>query len=91
MASIRRNTIYPILLLCLLCIPPSSYRILGLFPFPIASHFTFILPIMRELADAGLNVTVISYFPDSTAPANYKDIQLTAVPVLTNTFDLEVG
>lgn len=86
-----RSSVFPVLLLFLLCYSSSSYRILGIFPLPIASHFTFIQPIMRELAEAGHNVTVISYFPDSSAPANYKDIQLTAQPVMTNSIDFEVG
>lgn len=68
-----------------------GYRILGLFPVPIVSHFHFFQPILRGLAEAGHNVTVISYFPQPNPPANYKDIQLNNQPVMTNGIDLDVS
>lgn len=69
----------------------NSYRILGLFPHPGVSHFHFFHPIMRELAAAGHNVTVISHFPDAKAPKNYKDLPLTGMDTLTNAVDLDVS
>lgn len=46
---------------------------------------------MRGLADAGHDVTVISHFPDKTAPNNYKDLKLTNTNLLTNSVNLEVS
>lgn len=69
----------------------NGYRILGLFPVPIVSHFHFFQPILRGLAEAGHNVTVISYFPQQNAPTNYTDIILDNQPVMTNGIDLEVS
>lgn len=68
----------------------SGYRILGLFPHPGVSHFHFFHPIMRELAEAGHNVTVVSHFPDARASKNYKDLPLTGMDTLTNAVDLDV-
>lgn len=65
-------------------------RVLGLFPHPGISHFHFFHPIMRGLADVGHDVTVVSYFPDPTAPANYKDLPLKEVATLKNSVDLAV-
>lgn len=67
-----------------------TIRVLGVFPHPGQSHFHFFHPIMRGLADAGHDVTVVSYFPDSKAPANYKDLPLSDVATLKNSVDLEV-
>lgn len=68
-----------------------ALRVLGLFPHPGLSHFHFFHPIMRGLADAGHDVTVVSYFPDPKAPVNYKDLPFDLkVPTLTNSVDLEV-
>lgn len=69
----------------------NSLKILGLFPHPGVSHFHFFHPIMRGLADAGHDVTVISHFPDKTAPNNYKDLKLTNTNLLTNSVNLEVN
>lgn len=67
-----------------------SLKILGLFPHPAISHFHVFHPIMRGLADAGHDVTVVSHFPDENAPANYKDLHLPSTDSLTNAIDLEV-
>lgn len=69
-----------------------SLRILGLFPHPGLSHFHFFHPIMRSLADAGHDVTVISHFPDkqSPAPENYHDLRLPTTESLSNSVDLKV-
>lgn len=68
-----------------------ALRVLGLFPHLSLSHFEFFHPIMRGLADAGHNVTVVSFFPDSDAPANYEDLLLKDEPLLTNSIDLKVS
>lgn len=86
------------ILVCLLAffLAPSinsanSLKILGLFPHPGVSHFHFFHPIMRALADAGHDVTVVSHFPDKDAPVNYKDLKLPSTNLLTNVVDLEVN
>lgn len=68
----------------------NSLKILGLFQHPGVSHFHFFHPIMRGLADAGHDVTVVSHFPDKNAPSNYKDLVLKKTEILTNSVDLEV-
>lgn len=71
-----------------------SLKILGLFPHPGLSHFHFFHPIMRGLANAGHDVTVLSHFPDKNPPPNYKDLVLKSnddlTNPLTNAIDLEV-
>ncbi|XP_055918221.1 UDP-glycosyltransferase UGT5-like [Eupeodes corollae] len=66
-----------------------SYNILGLFPHPGISHFNFFHPIMRGLAEAGHNVTVISHFPDRKPVENYTDLVLPPVDLFINTVDLK--
>ncbi|XP_055307346.1 UDP-glycosyltransferase UGT5-like [Sitodiplosis mosellana] len=67
----------------------SSLKILGIFPHPGLSHFHFFHPIMRGLADAGHDVTVVSHFPDKNAPQNYIDMPLTKTTLLTDSVNLE--
>lgn len=68
-----------------------GYRILGLFPHPGLSHFHFFHPIMRSLAEAGHEVTVVSSFPNEEPIENYKDEAMTdEVSGLTNSMNLEV-
>lgn len=76
-----------------LCLIDSSngLRILGLFPHPGASHFHFFHPVMRGLAEAGHDVTVVSHFPDKNPPKNYKNLALTGLDLLTNAVDLAVS
>lgn len=69
----------------------SSLKVLGLFPHPGVSHFHFFHPIMRGLAEAGHDVTVVSHFPDKNAPPNYKDLKLSDTNLLMNSVDLEVS
>lgn len=69
----------------------SSLRILGLFPHPGASHFNFFHPIMLGLAEIGHDVTVVSHFPDSRAPSNYKDLIIGGEEAMVNSVDLEVN
>lgn len=54
----------------------NSLNILGLFPFPGKSHFFVFKQYLRELAERGHNVTVVSHFPRSDNPKNYHDISL---------------
>lgn len=69
----------------------SSYRILGLFAHPGLSHFKVFHPIMRGLAEAGHQVTVVSYFPSLDKPhPNYEDFTFQGQELLTNAFSLEV-
>lgn len=75
---------------CLVCPPADGLRILGLFPHPGVSHFHFFHPIMRGLAEAGHNVTVVSHFPEAKPHKNYKDLPLTGLDLLTNAVDLAV-
>ncbi|XP_055597965.1 UDP-glucosyltransferase 2-like [Uranotaenia lowii] len=71
----------------------SGSRILGLFPHPGLSHFKVFQPIMRGLAEAGHEVTVISYFPNaqkSVPPLpNYRDYAFEGPDVLTDSFSIE--
>jgi glucuronosyltransferase len=62
-----------IVILLLLIKSLSAHRILGIFPHPGLSHFHFFHPIMRSLAEAGHEVTVVSHFPNKPPMDNYKD------------------
>lgn len=77
-------------LMLMLAVSANSLKILGIFPHPGMSHFHFFHPIMRGLADAGHDVTVVSHFPDKNSPENYVDMQLTKTELLTNSVNLEV-
>lgn len=69
-----------------------GHRILGLFPHPGLSHFHYFHPIMRALAEAGHDVTVVSHFPNKPPMDNYKD-ELLSDPKdgLTNSVSLDVS
>lgn len=67
----------------------NALNILALFPHPAISHFRFFQPILRGLADAGHNLTVVGLFKYENAPANYRDIILPG-EVLTNAIGLQV-
>ncbi|XP_058453405.1 UDP-glucosyltransferase 2-like [Malaya genurostris] len=70
--------------------PGSTHRILGLFPHPGISHFKVFHPIMRGLAQAGHQVTVVSYFPNLDEPLpNYSEYSFEGQQILTNAFSLE--
>ena len=69
----------------------NSHRILGLFPHPGLSHFNFFHPIMRALAEAGHEVTVVSQFSNNPPMENYKDELLSEVNNgLVNAVSLDV-
>ncbi|XP_030384151.1 UDP-glucuronosyltransferase 2B1 [Scaptodrosophila lebanonensis] len=65
-------------------------KVLGLFPHPGVSHFHFFRPIMRGLAEAGHDVSVVSHFPEKNPPIRYKDFPLTGIDTLTNSVDLQM-
>ncbi|XP_055920184.1 UDP-glycosyltransferase UGT5-like [Eupeodes corollae] len=79
-------------LLCFTSIVNSIYgaRILGLFPYPGKSHFDFFHPLFLGLAEAGHEVTVVSYFPNKQPVANYTDLTLDSLPVIVNYVDLKM-
>lgn len=91
MTSLMHTVLFSIVVVGLILPPTTAYRILGIFPHPGITHFYFFHPIMRGLADAGHDVTVISQFPDPDPPANYKDHVITGVPSLHNSVDLGVS
>lgn len=77
------------LLFC--CATTSGHRILGLFPHPGISHFQFFHPVMKALAEAGHEVTVVSHFPTKEPIENYKDEAFQSKQDLRNFISLEVS
>ncbi|KAJ9601562.1 hypothetical protein L9F63_000305 [Diploptera punctata] len=61
-----------------------SAKILAIFPFQSRSHMIMGSALMKELANRGHQVTMISHFPEKEKIANYTDIQIktTMVDVL---------
>ena len=53
-----------------------SAKILGLFPMPSKSHMAVNVAIVKEMAQRGHDVTVISPFPEKPEIPNYKNIVL---------------
>jgi glucuronosyltransferase len=49
-------------------------KVLGIFPFEGKSHFTVASALLRELADRGHDVTVVSHYPQTEKIANYTDV-----------------
>lgn len=83
--------IWTVITLLILGHDSSGHRILGLFPHPGYSHFQFFEPIMKALAEAGHEVTVVSQFPNKEPMENYKDELITGVNNgLVNFVSLEV-
>ncbi|KAF5292539.1 hypothetical protein FQR65_LT01685 [Abscondita terminalis] len=67
-----------IILMCYFLISSvSTYKILGLFPYPGISHFNVFKPLLEALSQRGHELTVISFFPSTKNTSNYKDITLT--------------
>lgn len=56
-----------------------SAKILAIFPTVSKSHWIFGSKLMKELANAGHEVTVLSPFPLKNPPKGYRDIELTGV------------
>lgn len=79
------------LLILLIINSVNSLKILGLFSHPGESHFYFFHPIMRDLAEAGHDVTVVSHFPDPNPLPNYIDLKLPETGTSTNSVHLEVN
>ncbi|CAH1153883.1 unnamed protein product [Phaedon cochleariae] len=55
-----------------------AYRILGIFPISSKSHYNLGGALMRALAEAGHDVTVVTVFPDNETPKNgtWREIYL---------------
>jgi glucuronosyltransferase len=49
-------------------------KILGIFPFHAKSHFFVASTLLRELANRGHEVTVITHIPQTEKADNYTDI-----------------
>lgn len=68
----------------------SGHRILGLFGHPGLSHYKVFYPIVRGLAEAGHEVTVVSYFPGLGEPhTNLTEYEFKGQKVVTNAFSME--
>lgn len=80
-----------VLLLVATGCPTWSYKILGLFPHPGLSHFHFFEPILKGLAAAGHEVTVVSHFPNANPPPNYVDLPLEGMKLLSDSVSFEVS
>nr|XP_018904599.1 PREDICTED: UDP-glucuronosyltransferase 2B15-like [Bemisia tabaci]XP_018904600.1 PREDICTED: UDP-glucuronosyltransferase 2B15-like [Bemisia tabaci] len=71
--------------LLVLPLPSDPARILGVFPFENWSHTQFFIPLMKELAARGHQVTVISHLKAQKPVANYTELSLHGlVPILGN-------
>lgn len=68
-----------------------AYRILGLFPYKIHSHFAFFRPVLQTLAEAGHELVVLSHFPEENATSNYRDEVLTGMQSMTGAFEFDVS
>uniref|UniRef100_A0A2M3Z1Z1 UDP-glucuronosyltransferase n=1 Tax=Anopheles braziliensis TaxID=58242 RepID=A0A2M3Z1Z1_9DIPT len=68
----------------------NAYKVLGLFPHPGQSHFHFFQPILKGLAEAGHEVTVVSHFPEKSPPANYVDVPLEGMTSLSDSVSFEL-
>lgn len=65
-------------------------KVLGIFPHPGASHFRVFHSVMKGLAAAGHDVSVISHFPENEYISNYRNLQLSGLPILKDVVDMEV-
>ncbi|KAJ8954700.1 hypothetical protein NQ318_011393 [Aromia moschata] len=61
-------------------------RILGIFPTPAKSHFTLGFRLMKELADRGHEVTMVSPFPQEMPISNYSDIPVESMSEALESF-----
>lgn len=66
-----------------------SYRVLGIFPHPAISHFRAFHPVLRELANVGHDVVVVSHFPESNPLPNYRDLVLDRSDIMTAAFTVD--
>ena len=75
MKSIKSSVVLAVVLLSLISYA-SSYNILGVFHTTARSHYITGSALMKGLAAAGHNVTVITHFPQSKPIPNYHDIDI---------------
>lgn len=67
-------TLVCLLALCVCSI--ESSKILGIFPFAAHSHYALGSRLMKELAERGHEVTMITPYREKTPPKNYREIFL---------------
>lgn len=68
----------------------SALNILAIFPYQGKSHFLVFNVYLRELANRGHNLTVISHFPEEKPHKNYNDISLAgSIPVFADEVPME--
>lgn len=61
-----------------------AYKILGIFPSHFKSHFITGSSLMKGLAAAGHEVTVISPFKQSKAIQNWRDVPVQGIVEMMN-------
>lgn len=74
--------IYALLLFLLFAIQSNqviSYKILGIFPTMAPSHYNVGKALMKGLAAAGHDITMVSPFTEENPSNNYKQIHLTRI------------
>lgn len=54
------------------CADPA--KILVVSPTQMRSHYIVVEELLRDLAESGHEITVVSQFPIKNAPANYREI-----------------
>ncbi|XP_055910483.1 UDP-glycosyltransferase UGT5-like [Eupeodes corollae] len=81
---IAKNIVFrSVLLLIAIISGAHSYKILGIFPSMLKSHFFVGNSLMKGLAEKGHEVTMISPFPEKIKLKNYRDI---VTPNILNIF-----
>lgn len=68
--------------LVLLCCCASAHNILGFFPVPFKSHYSFAKPLLSELSKRGHNLTIYTVFPDKIPPNGYREIDISQCSVM---------
>ncbi|KAL5273916.1 UGT2A1.2 family protein [Megaselia abdita] len=68
----------------------NSARILGFLPTPQKSHMIIHMSVMKILADAGHDVTVVTQIPYPDATKNYRHIKLDIPEILDSNFLVDV-
>lgn len=76
----------------LTAIPANGYRIFGIFPINVHSHFVMFERLMKGLAERGHQVDVVSHFPLKKPFPNYNDAVSLAgtMPDVTNNMTLDM-
>lgn len=91
MCCVRKNVAFIIALYSFqLLSSADGVKVLGIFPHPGASHFRVFHSVMKGLAAAGHDVSVVSHFPQTESIPNYRNLQLTGLPLLKDVVDMEV-